>query len=70
MYCNTRGYMRHLERSRREDIFSVYLAAMCLQRATITIAELAAVLREHPDGLPYADSRNVAFADQISQRGL
>uniref|UniRef100_A0A146LND6 Uncharacterized protein n=1 Tax=Lygus hesperus TaxID=30085 RepID=A0A146LND6_LYGHE len=70
MYCNTRGYMRHIERTRREDIFAVYCAALCLQRATITIAELAARQRDHVDGLPYADSRNIAFADQMAQRGL
>ncbi|CAD2212652.1 hypothetical protein AGDE_15577 [Angomonas deanei] len=68
-YCNTRGYMRHFDRNRREDIFSVYLATLCLERAVLTILDLvnkALKTRE----VSSTDSRVFASVDQIASRGL
>lgn len=70
MYCHTRGYMRHLNRSLREDIFNVYLASHCLDRATLAIAELSAALKGNRGDVANEDLRKVAFAEQIARRGL
>lgn len=69
-YCNSRGYMRHLDRSRREDIFSVYLAALCLHRATLAVIELELVLRDAIEPQPHLEGRSLAFAESIARRGL
>ncbi|KPI89340.1 hypothetical protein ABL78_1569 [Leptomonas seymouri] len=69
MYCSTRGYMQHLDRRHRDDIFKVYLASLCLQRASMVMTEL--VTSSVPaDGNRGAHSRSIAQVDQLAQRGL
>lgn len=69
MYCTTRGYMLHLDRRHRDDIFKVYLASLCLQRAAILMTDL--VTTSLPvDGNRGVQSRSIAQADQMAQRGL
>ncbi|GET87365.1 hypothetical protein, conserved [Leishmania tarentolae] len=69
MYCSTRGYMLHLDRHRRDDIFKVYLASLCLHRATMLITDIVSD-SVSPYGKRYSDSRSIAQADQLATRGL
>ncbi|EPY21293.1 hypothetical protein STCU_08611 [Strigomonas culicis] len=69
-YCTFRGYMRHMDRVRREDIFNVYLAALCLQRATRIVVNLAGIMQANNNMLDAAENRNIAFADQMARRGI
>lgn len=69
MYCTTRGYMLHLDRRHRDDIFKVYLASLCLQRAVMLMTEV--VTTQSPaDSKRSVQSRNIAQVDQLAQRGL
>ncbi|KAK7198288.1 Phosphotransferase enzyme family [Novymonas esmeraldas] len=69
MYCSTRGYMLHLDRRHRDDIFKVYLATLCLQQAAMLMMEIVSNIAS-PHGKRYSDSRSIAQADQLGQRGL
>ncbi|KPA77770.1 hypothetical protein ABB37_06605 [Leptomonas pyrrhocoris] len=69
MYCTTRGYMQHFDRPHRDDIFKVYLASLCLQRAALVVTDL--VTSNVPvDGNRSVHSRCIAQADQLAMRGL
>ncbi|CBZ25186.1 conserved hypothetical protein [Leishmania mexicana MHOM/GT/2001/U1103] len=69
MYCSARGYMLHLDRRRRDDIFKVYLASLCLQQATMLITDIVSGTVS-PHAKRYSDSRSIAQADQLAKRGL
>ncbi|KAG5504146.1 hypothetical protein JIQ42_05978 [Leishmania sp. Namibia] len=69
MYCSTRGYMLHLDRQCRDDIFKVYLASLCLQKATMLITDVVSGTVS-PHDMRYSDSRSIAQADQLAARGL
>ncbi|CAJ1021030.1 putative Phosphotransferase enzyme family [Leishmania utingensis] len=69
MYCSARGYMLHLDRRCRYDIFKVYLASLCLQRAIMLITNIVSGTIS-PHGKRYSDSRSIAQADQLAKRGL
>ncbi|AYU77589.1 Phosphotransferase enzyme family, putative [Leishmania donovani] len=69
MYCSARGYMLHLDRRRRDDIFKVYLASLCLQQATMLITDIVSSTIS-PHAKRYSDSRSIAQADQLAKRGL
>jgi aminoglycoside phosphotransferase (APT) family kinase protein len=69
MYCTARGYMLHLDRRQRDDIFKVYLASLCLQRAALVMTDLV-TSRANVESNRSANSRTIAQVDQLAQRGL
>lgn len=69
-YCNKRGYFRQYDRYRRDDIFSVYLASLCLQKSVLTLAEVAGMLRSQRPDVHAAANRGIGLADQIAHRGI
>lgn len=69
MYCSTRGYMLHFDRHRRDDIFKVYIAALCLQQAAMLMTDVVSG-NASPHEKRYSNSRSIAQADQLAQRGI
>lgn len=69
MYCSTRGYMQEIDRRGRNDIFKVYLAAVCLQKSVMMVTDIVSGPDTSTDAR-YSDSRNIARADQLAQRGI
>ncbi|KAG5508712.1 hypothetical protein JKF63_05210 [Porcisia hertigi] len=69
MYCSTRSYMLHFDRHSRQDIFKVYLASMCLQKAIMLIMDIVSSTTS-PHAKRYSASRSIAQADQLAKRGL